>query len=313
MSDGYWEKIDCPVCDGRVFSDFLSLQMKEFSPAARRGENLSLIGCTPETIFTYAKCRSCGFVTTNPRLSEAANATFYNAFKVRRAESILSGDWQEAGSALPKADAGTTVKMLRTLPDLRLAMALMGRNLRDRARGPLRMLEYGSGYGYMLLLARAFGIDIHGVELSQRRISLARSKGFSVGTRAEIPQDEFDIVISQSVIEHVHNLDVYLSDIFRCLRPGGIFICNGLTPDTIDIERREGRWKLVHPISHLNLMTPAVMRKLLGKYGFRIPGRMEIWQRMGKHTSVYDKLPHLLYGAIQARGADISTIAFKSD
>ncbi|WP_185973688.1 class I SAM-dependent methyltransferase [Ferrovibrio terrae] len=307
----FWETIACPVCGGTSFSPRFRLRFSEFASDLSK-VNLKLIGCTPDTVFDYSECASCSFVTTNPRLTSSANETFYNSFKAPYTDNI-STELGSPGSTV--SSAHRTSKMIRTFRDLQLAIALCGRRVTGARRtdGPIRMLDYGSGHGYMLQLARTFGLEAAGVELSQSRIDLCRSMGLKVGSREEILDSKFDIVISQSVIEHVNDLNRYLQDIAGALDKGGIFICNGLTPQTVPIEQRRGRYKLTHPISHLNLMNRRNLQTLLEKHGFRIPGRRELWDRLREGSwSIYMRAPYAIYGAIMVDGADIQAIAIKT-
>ena len=69
-------------------------------------------------------------------------------------------------------------------------------------------------------------ISIHGVELVEKAAELATSNGVNVQIAdlersLPYPSDNFDIVISNQVIEHVPNIDLFLSEIHRVLKSGG--------------------------------------------------------------------------------------------
>ena len=96
-----------------------------------------------------------------------------------------------------------------------------------------RLLDFGSGYGgrtvrYAESASEVFGIEIfpNVVEKSQQ---FAASKGiencyFSLGTQGQIsfPNDFFDVVISNDVLEHVEHPDTVIHEFYRVLRPDGL-------------------------------------------------------------------------------------------
>jgi SAM-dependent methyltransferase len=99
-----------------------------------------------------------------------------------------------------------------------------------------RALEIGCGPGRLVKpLSRHFG-EIHGVDVSDEMIKLARQRlsdiphahfhatnGASLGQFAD---DSFDFVYSYAVFQHIPSRDVvleYMREICRVLKPGGVF------------------------------------------------------------------------------------------
>jgi 2-polyprenyl-3-methyl-5-hydroxy-6-metoxy-1,4-benzoquinol methylase len=97
-----------------------------------------------------------------------------------------------------------------------------------------RLLDFGCGPGDVLLLARELGIEAHGVDNSERSVSLAQERGLSVklnGSGAiSTEMGEFSAILLQSVIEHVPNPIDLLRDLIQSLRPGGYLIVSAPTP-----------------------------------------------------------------------------------
>lgn len=102
---------------------------------------------------------------------------------------------------------------------------------------PARVLDYGCGVGkWMDILSRAFpdaqvcGVDISAtaVEKAKQRFPDCRLEPFN-GVTAPFDDEEFDLVFSYHVLEHVADVEASISDIGRLLRPGGyaviIFPC----------------------------------------------------------------------------------------
>ena len=90
-----------------------------------------------------------------------------------------------------------------------------------------QLLDIGCGTGTLLKEARAF-YECTGLEPSDRAAKKARAAGFRVihttVEQAEIPDDSFDVVTMDAVLEHVRNPIEVLQRTNRMLRPGGIVV-----------------------------------------------------------------------------------------
>jgi SAM-dependent methyltransferase len=102
-----------------------------------------------------------------------------------------------------------------------------------RANGG-RILDYGCGAGRVVAAGRAMGLDIYGTDMfyggSGTRADAARSGllGEAIremhGTAIPFPNDYFDLVTNNQVMEHVDDLEGTLAEIHRVLKPGGIVL-----------------------------------------------------------------------------------------
>ena len=93
-----------------------------------------------------------------------------------------------------------------------------------------RILEIGCGCGDVLAKLSALGCDCVGVEASLNMVKEGTSRsGVKIvsGTAKplDFPDDWFDLVFSQQLVEHLHPDDVpeHFAEAFRVLRPGSIF------------------------------------------------------------------------------------------
>lgn len=91
-----------------------------------------------------------------------------------------------------------------------------------------RILDYGSGQGQLIALARSRNVDIYGVDVPGIEVT---DRASLIGKDGHIPHPDnsFDVVVSNQVFEHVANPPVALAEIHRVLKPGGVFIA--LFPD----------------------------------------------------------------------------------
>lgn len=103
-------------------------------------------------------------------------------------------------------------------------------------REPLRVLDVGCAQGRAVIALAQRGYEAYGIEPWEYARNVAMELARRVNTevsiyegRAEsIPFDEgfFDVVLAMSVMEHVQDLDLSLREIYRVLRPGGLFWFN---------------------------------------------------------------------------------------
>lgn len=126
----------------------------------------------------------------------------------------------------------------------------------------LSFLDFGMGWGKWALMAKGFGCESYGTELSEERIKYAISKGIKVITWDEIPRHEFNFINIEQVFEHIPNpLDTldYLKD---SLMPNGIIKISVPTAGNIKNRLKLMDWSApygtknslnpVAPLEHIN-------------------------------------------------------------
>ncbi len=110
-------------------------------------------------------------------------------------------------------------------------------DLMERFGRPLtsesRVLEVGTGTGWLLVMFTVKGLQSEGLEISQQLIDNARRLGRERGVEPDIRlgniedvdlgEGKYDFIIASSVFEHVQHWERALGIIARALRPGGLF------------------------------------------------------------------------------------------
>jgi SAM-dependent methyltransferase len=131
-----------------------------------------------------------------------------------------------------------------------------------------RALDLGCGDGRLtaeLDAAELTAADVSPVALERARARLAAARIVELEPDAPLPFDDgsFELVLAAETIEHVRDVQLFLSEIRRVLAPGGELALT--TPATPALARPED------PFSpHLRRFTGRSLRRTLGELGFEI-------------------------------------------
>lgn len=85
-----------------------------------------------------------------------------------------------------------------------------------------RCLDFGMGWGRWCRMARGFGCQVYGTELSNERINFAQSQGISVLSWDDIADHEFDVINTEQVFEHIAEPLSTLQYLSKALAAGGV-------------------------------------------------------------------------------------------
>lgn len=133
-----------------------------------------------------------------------------------------------------------------------------------------KVLEVGSGWGGICVeFAHAGGV-VTGIEPDEEELQISKllnqventGINFVQGCGENLPfaDNSFDIVICNSVIEHVANVSKVISEMLRVLRPGGVIYLNTIN--------------YLFPFEgHYKIFFPPLFPKFLAKIYLRLRGR----------------------------------------
>jgi SAM-dependent methyltransferase len=91
------------------------------------------------------------------------------------------------------------------------------------------LLDLGCGSGENVLRYAPNSSTCYGVEVSEELAERARKNGLDIVVAnlegpVPLPDETFDAVTSNQVLEHLANTDAFVSESFRLVRPGGIVV-----------------------------------------------------------------------------------------
>jgi len=163
----------------------------------------------------------------------------------------------------------------------------------------LKFFDFGMGWGNWCQMAKAFGCDFYGTELSEARIEYAKSNGIKVISWNEIPNYSFDFINTDQIFEHIPNPLETLNHLKKSLKPESLIKIS--VPDSCDIKRRvrvmdwtapkgsKNSLNPVAPLEHINCFNHSSITRMADIAGFRlveIPFRIEIEGRSFSQESI---------------------------
>ena len=91
-----------------------------------------------------------------------------------------------------------------------------------------RAADLGSGSGWIAAQLAAMGHEVIGIDISASGVAVAQNAfpklRFRHGSVYEDLGEQFDIVVSSEVIEHLYEPRRFIANIYRALRPGGVAV-----------------------------------------------------------------------------------------
>ena len=229
------EHIDCPICE------------RDETELLFNKDSLSVVAC-----------KTCRLRYVNPRvdrqtLEEGYSEAYYPPDKVERIRTD-SMEWLQMSERLTE--------------------------LEKQHHGKGRLLDVGCGIGTFLHLARERGWESYGVDPSKSGSDFAQEVhklDVQCGDLfdADFPSAHFDAITLYHVLEHISELNPFVSELRRILKPAGsekkastlvIEVPNG---EGLQSRLQKADWPYVHPRDHLYYFSAHSLPKLLRKHGFR--------------------------------------------
>jgi SAM-dependent methyltransferase len=136
------------------------------------------------------------------------------------------------------------------------------------------LFEIGAAYGFFLDAARSHFDRVSGIDLSRQAAAYARDVvgvAVAAGDFLEYPMDgPVDAVCMWDTIEHLAQPVLYIEKAAAQLRTGGLLAITTGDIDSPLARWRKGKWRQIHPPSHLHYFSRRTLQRLLEKYGLEV-------------------------------------------
>jgi SAM-dependent methyltransferase len=139
-----------------------------------------------------------------------------------------------------------------------------------------RVLDLGSGYGFLLAALAAAGYTPRGIELalaaaveSRRRRAVAVAVG-SAEDPLPFRAGAFEAITFLDVIEHLRNVGLALASCHRVLAPGGVLIVITLNAGSLARPLLGRRWSFHLDATHVEMFSAGSLRRALLSAGFAV-------------------------------------------
>jgi len=241
----------CPACDSDRRHLLTSVAEHEYTT-------------TTSDEFPLVECEGCGAWYLDPRPHVSALDVIYppNYYAYVQDAKAQSGAKDETGSLFANVRSWLFKKRVRPIA-----------TFMELAPGTT-WLDIGCGDGSALqAMKEAYGALGTGLDFSQEAVRHCRRRGFrAYASRFEDfrpePGEQYDLVHSSHLIEHVESPCAYLRKTFELLKPGGLSVF--ITPNTATWEaRRFGRhWGGLHVPRHWTMLDPGSAKALAARVGF---------------------------------------------
>jgi 2-polyprenyl-3-methyl-5-hydroxy-6-metoxy-1,4-benzoquinol methylase len=137
-----------------------------------------------------------------------------------------------------------------------------------RGNSPVKVLDFGCGYGQFLAMCSLYGFDACGVDRATAKLEnnrFARVFPEISDARSYAP---FHVITLFEVLEHLDDPAEILADLSGLLMTGGLLVLE--TPDCTGVKDISSRddYLRAHPLEHINAFTPQTLRAMAERHGF---------------------------------------------
>lgn len=145
-------------------------------------------------------------------------------------------------------------------------------------------LDIGCSVGFVAKVADESGFDAYGVDVQDWGIQYGKTQlglqHLSCGQLEDQKYKDnfFNVISMYDVIEHVPNLDIFMSELKRILAKDGII--DIITPDIGHwrTPKKLSSWNEIKPSEHLYYFNKSTLSILLNKYGLKIKAKRFHWK-----------------------------------
>ena len=234
----------CPVCDGKDFSPFLTC-----SDFFVSGEE-----------FQVKQCKGCGFKITENIDDEESISKYYQS------------DEYISHSNTTKGIVNFIYHHVRNFM-LNRKMRLV-KNVSGIKKG--QILDVGTGTAFFLDKMNKSGWQVNGTEKSSGARNFAKKEFYLDISPSEnlfrFKENSCDVITLWHVLEHIHQLNENMEMFVRLLKSTGRLIIAVPNFSSFDARHYKNFWAAYDVPRHIWHFAPEQMKRLGEKYGFKLSG-----------------------------------------
>lgn len=223
-------------------------------------------------------CPNCGMAWINPSPLEEDISNLYESYYTHQAGSINSFN--------KRTGLGT---IIQTAPVLKRFVLFI---LKIAGVSPLRtpslwkdfwikrglsskILDVGCGNGDFLEILKALDWEIYGIEPDSQAAAVATGRlGIQVHNQilesAGFPDNYFDVIFMNQVIEHLANPTRTIQECFRILKPGGKLLVSTPNIQSLGHQYFKQAWIHLDPPRHICIFSIKALRRMIEQTEFSI-------------------------------------------
>lgn len=136
------------------------------------------------------------------------------------------------------------------------------------------LIEIGCAYGFFLKVAQR-DYQVQGFDIAAEPIRYAKEElGLNVYCEdfqnAAVALESTDVVTMWDTIEHLPRPDLFIDKAIQVLKPGGYLMLTTGDIGSLLARVQQGKWRLIHPPTHLHYFSRDTIVKLLESKGLHI-------------------------------------------
>ncbi|OHB46086.1 MAG: methyltransferase type 12 [Planctomycetes bacterium GWC2_49_10] len=213
--------------------------------------------------FTVVKCRTCGLMRTNPRLTPESIGFYYPDDYGPYLDTQVTqsrSKWSSGIKKLLKYVANCVINFNSTPLPQQLK--------------PGRMLELGCASGSYLHQMAGQGWQVEGVEFSEKAALTATQLGYRVHAgpleTAPDPDEPFDLIVGWMVLEHLHDPLGCLKKLRKWAKPGAWLVLSVPNAGSLEFSVFKDKWYALQVPTHMHHFTPHTLEQVLKASGWTL-------------------------------------------
>ena len=143
------------------------------------------------------------------------------------------------------------------------------------------LLDVGSGSGAFVNEMKQQGWNVTGLEpdsdARNNALALYKLSLNDIADFKNLPANHYDAITLWHVLEHVHQLEIYIQQLKNLLKPQGRIFIAVPNYTSLDAENYNTHWAAYDVPRHLYHFSPKAMNMLIEKHGMKIIAYQPMW------------------------------------